>query len=195
MTVRRWKLTGQQLDPVVTATIDINGTRVFSGNFIEIVDATLNETFIASGTYEVDDSVDTLYNLSLTVSEGSVLVGIMYWDWQYQISNSLTAEEKAYLFTGQFQPGVVQPVIEGVVPQAVLDSVATKGGFGSYNQDFFNYNPGRAAGLDPVSRTRDARKGIKLDGADVSVDLHLPIMVMAGSTLTFTSGIAAKPQV
>lgn len=184
MTVRRWKLVGQQLDPVITATIAIDGTQVFSGNFVEAVDPGLDDAIIvASGTFELDDTADTGHVLTVTVTTGDALIGTINWDWQYKINALLTEQEKAYLFTGP---------LDQVVPQAVNDAVAAKGGWGSNSVDNFGFFPGHT--WPDLTRAGEVRRDIKVDGVTARCEPNGMLLVHAGSVLTYSFGIPAKPQ-
>ena len=183
MTIRRWKLTGQQLDPTVTAVVTIDGTQVFSGDLIESADTSTGEIVLASGTFELDDSQDTVHDLAVSVTVGSVLIGLMLWDQQYRYNPALTTDDCAYLFTGP----------RNELPQAVNDAVAARGGWGAYDVDYFGLFPGHALRPGENQRILDVRKNIMVDGVPATVDVNSPVLVSAGSGLTCIIGIPAKP--
>lgn len=90
MTTRQFKLYGLPADSA-TGTVIIDGTTVLNGAFGGGGDQATS--VLASGSLTFDDSVETVKNVSVSVSTGSVQVGLIEWNYAYEKNRLYSSAE------------------------------------------------------------------------------------------------------
>lgn len=173
MTTRLFQLIGTCWSETVTGTVSINGTTVFDGSFGGGND---DETPICTGSYTLDDSVDTWVPVTITVTGGDLLVGMFKWNWGSIVNPALSTEELAYYGKSRDE-----------IPPEIRTSVLNKGGWMVSTAETLNYSTS-----DDPTHMGENRRNIQRDGVPFSVDTGNHAHVPSGSTLTFETFIFAS---
>jgi hypothetical protein len=179
-TQRRWKLGGSILAQPAAGVITIDGVQVHEGLFSVTTDG--NENFLATGTFNLDDSYDSKHSISISITEGVVLAGLMFWDYGYQTNPNLVSDETAYLFN------------VNNTPDDVKSSIAAKGGWGARIPDLYSAYCGKNT-IYPKDTNLvglETRANLLLDGEDPHVALKSYVLTPVGSVLTFDFGIPGE---
>ena len=179
-TQRRWKLGGTILAQPAAGVITIDGTQVFEGVFSATTEG--KESFLATGTFDLDDSYDSKHSISISVTEGVVLLGVMFWDYGYQTNLNLGPEETAYLFNVTNTPDDIKA------------SIAAKGGWGARVPDLYTSYCGKNTiyPKDTQLAGLDTRANLLLEGEDPHVAVQSYVLTPVDSTVTFDFGIPGE---
>ena len=182
MTTRSWKLEGQIVWPG-SLDIAIDGTTIASNLAAEsstYTDRFGTHAFIATGTYDVDDAADSAHTVSITVNEGTFLIGCLWWNNAYVPSASLSDADNTFKFRHDV-------IAEGDTTLPARDSA-----WGAKDPNVFSWYPGKNTiySLDTSIKDSDPRANITLDGVAQSISTNFEyIDATVGSVLEFDFGI------
>jgi hypothetical protein len=181
MTTRSWKLEGQIVWPG-SLDIAIDGTTVASNltaESSEYTDRFGTHAFIATGTYDVDDAVDSAHTVSITVNEGTFLIGCLWWNNAY-IPATLSDADNTFKFKHDV-------ITDGDTTVPALDAA-----WGAKDPNEFSWYPGKNTiySVDSPIKDLDPRANIILDGEAHSISTNFEyIDATVGSVLQYDFGI------
>jgi len=177
MTTRKWKLEGSINWPG-KLIIKIDGVTV--ADKVDAAESTYEgRTFIASGTFDVDDSVDSKHSIEIEVYEGSMNVGTIWWDNAY-VSAALSAEAEQYKFD------------HNNIPEGANVPTPKTSEWGSRDPDAFSWYPGKGTlfSVDTIIREQDPRGNVKVNSNEFTVPAQFyELLATVGTTVTFDFGI------
>lgn len=177
MTTRKWKLQGDINWPG-KLIVKIDGITV-----ADKVDATESvhdgHTFIAEGTFDVDDAIDSKHSIEIEVYEGSMNIGPIWWNNAY-VSAELSAEAEEYKFD------------HNNIPEGANVPTPKSNEWGSNDPNAFSWYPGKGTlfSIDTIIKEQDPRGNLQINGEDFTVPAQFhKIVSTVGSTITFDFGI------
>jgi hypothetical protein len=183
MTQRLFKLKGMLATETATGSVTVGGVEVFSGSFSPGAD-TEPDGYLCEFAHWIDNqydwdlhAVDIMLPVIVTVTAGTVLVGMLKYNYARTPNPLLTASELAYINNGTM----------AIAPIAVKADVAAKGGWMVNSPAEFTY------GRTPTT-AHSNRTNVTVDGVALPNDAgHGYITLPAGRTLSFTTVVFSVP--
>jgi hypothetical protein len=183
MTQRIFKLKGMLATETATGRVTVGGVEVFNGSFTPGADFE-PDGYLCEFALWVDDhydwelrTVDVTLPVTVTVTAGTALVGMLKYNYARIPNPLLTSSELEYITNSTM----------AIAPITVKADVAAKGGWIVNSPTEFNY------GLTPTT-TYNNRTDITVDGIALPTNAGRDyILVPAGRTLSFTSVVFSVP--
>lgn len=183
MTKRIFKLKGQVTTEIAAGCVTVDGVEVFNGVFSPGAD-TEPDGYLCEFTYDIENQYDwelrpkdITLPVTVTVTAGTVMVGMLKYNYARIPNPLLTPSELAYLTTGTIPIATI----------ALKADVAAKGGWMTNSIAEFAY------GVTPETIYSN-RSDITVDGIALPSDAgHSYITVPAGCTLSFATVMFSVP--
>lgn len=184
MTKRIFKLKGQVTTEIAAGCVTVDGVEVFNGVFSPGAN-TEPDGYLCEFTYDIENQYDwelrpkdITLPVTVTVTAGTVMVGMLKYNYARIPNPLLTPSELVYLTNNTI----------AIAPIAIKADVAAKGGWMTNSATEFAY------GLNPTT-TYNNRTVITVDGIALpdDDDGHSYITVPAGRTISFTTVMFSVP--